>query len=282
MIKVRKKKMKIGFGYLISRLIIISLLICTFYPMFTLINMSFKPNIIIQTNFLGLADFSYFNNYIKAVKDIIQPVMNSLFVSVTTILITTVIVVLAGYAFGRLKFFGKEFFFYLLLIVMMIPNVLLIIPTYQIIFRAGWSGSFLGLIIPYISGMQIYGIIMTRAFFGDLPEELFEAGRIDGASENFLLIRIAVPLSKPILITTAIVSLIAMYNDYIWPAIVLSGEPKKATFCQIAFNTAGGNGSTDLGYLAAFFVLGTIPLLIITSFSMKYYMQGITEGAVKG
>lgn len=268
-------------GYIFSRIILMLLLLLTFYPLYTLINMSFKQDIIIKTDFLGLPQMLDFSNYTRAIKDVILPVGNSLFVCLTVILATTVIVALSGYAYGKMKFYGKEVFYNLVLIVLMIPNVLLIIPTFQIVNRAGWNGSFLGLIMPYISGMQLFGIIISRAFFEALPDEMFEAGKIDGAGEMYLFLKIALPLAKPVLITAGITSFIAMYNDYIWPSIVLSGKPNLSTFCQIAFNNAGGNGSTDLGYLAAFFVLGTIPLIIICSFLMKYYLQGMVEGAVK-
>ena len=279
---VSKNKNRIGIRYCISRAIIIILIVTTFYPLYTLVNMSLKPNVIIQTDFLSLARFNYFYNYISAFKDVLRPVANSLFVCIVTILCTTVVISLAGYAYGRLNFIGKEFFYNITLLVFMIPGVLMIIPTYQIVNSFGWDGSLLALIVPYISGMQLIGIVMTRAFFAALPEEMFEAGRIDGANEMYLFVKIALPLSKPILITAGITSMIAIYNDYIWPTIVLSGEAKLQTFCQIAFNAAGGNGATDLGKLAAFFVLGTIPLIFITTAGMKYYLQGMLDGALKG
>jgi ABC-type glycerol-3-phosphate transport system permease component len=106
--------------------------------------------------------------------------------------------------------------------------------------------------------------------------------KIDGANELDVYRLIALPLSVPILITVSITSVVAMYNDYIWPTIVLSGQESSKTFAQIAFNSAAGNGSLDIGLLTAAFVLGTLPLLIITGSSLKYYLSGIVEGAVKG
>lgn len=276
-----RNKNEITIGYLGARISIMLLLLMTFYPFYTLVNMSLKPNVLIQTDFLALTQFDFFDNYLKAIEEIIRPVGNSLFVSAVVIAATTVIISLSGYAYGRMRFPGKEFFYNLVLVVMMIPAVLLIIPTFQIVNRLGWNGSFMGLIMPYISGLQLFGIIISRAFFAGLPEDMFEAAKIDGAGEIYLFSRIALPLSIPVLITCAITNLIAIYNDYIWPSIVLSGHEKLSTFCQIAFNSSGGNGSTDLGKLAAFFVLGTIPLIFITASSMKYYLQGMLDGAIK-
>lgn len=278
----KRKTRKIGLSYILSRIIILTLVVLTFYPLYTLINMSLKPNVLIQVDFLGFTRFDFFDNYRKAAKYIIRPVANSFFICTSVIVITTLIISLAGYAFGKMKFYGKELFYNLILVVLMIPGVMMIIPNFQIVYKMGFVGSYLGLIIPYIAGTQLWGIVIVRSFCAELPDDMFESGKIDGASEIYLYIKIALPLSIPSLITAGIISFISMYNDYIWPTIILSGEPLKSTFCQIAFNTAGGNGATDLGYLAAFFILGTIPLFAITASCLKYYLQGMLEGAVKG
>lgn len=94
--------------------------------------------------------------------------------------------------------------------------------------------------------------------------------------------QIALPLSVPTLITVGVTVVVAMYNDYIWPTLVLTTGDRMKTFCQIVFNNAAGNGAPDLGMLAAAFVIGTLPLLIITCSCLKYYLQGMLEGAVKG
>lgn len=273
---------KMSGGYLISRFTVVILVLLTFYPFYTLLNMSFKQNVFIQTDFLALARFDDFGNYAKAIKEVFRPVANSLLVSAAVIAATTAFISLSGYAYGRMRFFGKEFFYGLVLTVMMIPGVLLIVPTFQIVNALGWNGSHMGLIMPYIAGTQLFGIIIARAFFADLPDDLFEAGKIDGANEYDLYSKIAFPLSVPVLITCAITNLIAIYNDYIWPTIVLSGHEHLSTFAQIAYNSSGGNGATDLGKVAAFFVLGTVPLVLITLSSMKYFIQGLLDGAVKG
>jgi ABC-type glycerol-3-phosphate transport system permease component len=138
------------------------------------------------------------------------------------------------------------------------------------------------MILPYIAGQQIFGIVLARSFYGSLPQELFDAARIDGANEAQTFLRIALPLSVPTLITVGVTCVVAMYNDYIWPTIVLTTGDKMKTFCQIVFNTAAGRGSSDLGLMAAAFIIGTLPLLTITCSCLKYYLRGMIEGAVKG
>ena len=170
----------------------------------------------------------------------------------------------------------------MVLVVMMIPYTLLIVPDYEIVAKMGLLNSFWSLIIPYISGQQIFGIILAESFYREMPGDLFEAAKIDGASELQLFTRVALPLSKPILITVGITAGVAMYNDYIWPTITMTSGDEMKTFCQIVFNNAAGKGSNDLGLIAAAFIIGTIPLLVATASCLKYYVQGMLGGAVKG
>jgi ABC-type glycerol-3-phosphate transport system permease component len=273
---------KRGLGYWLSRLAVVALLIFTFFPFVMLLNMSVKSSLMIQLNFLGLPNPFHPENYVKAFSFVLQPVLNSLFVCGVSLVFIIVFVALSGYAFGRMNFKGKNFLYAMLMAVLMIPYTLLIVPNFTIIYQMHFLNSYMALILPYIAGQQIFAIILSRTFFESLPEDMFEAAKIDGAGELYSFAKIALPLSVPILITVGITVVVAMYNDYIWPTIVLTSNDNMKTFCQIVFNNAAGNGSTDFGLLAAAFVLGTIPLLAITCSCLKYYLQGMLEGAIKG
>lgn len=275
-------KRSFGPGYWVSRALILLLLVFTFYPFAMLLNMSLKSNILIMTDFLGLPNPVELGNYVKAIAFVLRPVANSLFVCAASLIGILLLVSMSGYAFGRLEFAGKKLLYGILLAVLMIPYTLLIVPTFWIVYKMNLLGSYWALILPYVGGQQIFGIIIARAFFESLPSDMFEAARIDGASEFFTFTRIALPLAVPVLITVGITCIVGIYNDYIWPTIVLKGEDSTKTFCQIVFNAAAGNGSTDFGLLSASFVLGTIPLLLITGSSLKYYLRGMLEGAIKG
>ncbi|MBU3874523.1 carbohydrate ABC transporter permease [Faecalicatena sp. AGMB00832] len=277
-----KAKRKIGIGYLASRLLTIALLFITFFPFVMLINMSVKPSVLIMNDFLGLPTQIYIENFKRAIDFVLKPIGNSIFVCVISLAGILIVVSLSGYAFGRMKFKGKKILYTLVLAVMMIPYTLLIIPNYGIVDKMGLLNTPWALIIPYIAGQQVMGIILAESFFRGLPNDIFEAARIDGASEFYCFAHIAVPLSKPILITVGITSVVSMYNDYIWPTIALTGGDDTKTFCQIVFNNAAGNGTTDMGLIAAAFIIGTIPLLIATASCLKYYVQGMIGGAVKG
>ncbi len=270
------------FGYLTSRFVIIILLITTFFPFVMLLNMSLKSNLKIKQDFFGLPNPIKWLNFTHAMDFVLNPIINSLFICGVSLVLILVMVSLSGYAFGRMEFKGKKLLFNMLLAVLMIPYTLLIIPNYRIISSMGFLNSYMALILPYTAGQQIFGIILSRTFYASLPTEIFEAAKIDGAGVMQTYIRIALPLSGPTLITVGVTVVVAMYNDYIWPTLVLTTGDKMKTFCQIVFNNAAGNGASDLGLLAAAFVLGTIPLLVITCSCLKYYLRGILEGAVKG
>jgi len=277
-------RIKKGPGYFVSRLVLLALVACTFFPFVMMINMSLKKNVQIKMHFLSWPAPAEINisNYTSAWNFIKHPIWNSLMICFVSLFFILVMVSLSGYAFGRMKFRGKEFFFMFILLVMMIPYNMLLIPNYTLIRNFHLLNSYWALILPYIQGQQIFGIILARTFFSSLPMEMFEAAKIDGASEFQAYSRIALPLSVPTLITVGITSIISMYNDYIWPTLVMTTGDNMKTFCQIVYNNCAGNGTSDYGMTTAAFVIGTLPLLILTLSCMKYYLQGMLQGAIKG
>lgn len=277
------KHRKITIGYVLSRLLLVLLLVLSFIPMLTMINMSLKQTVMIRTDFWGLPRTIWWENYKNAWSFVIKPIVNSLYVGAVSIVFILLFSSLSGYAFGKMKFKGKNFLFGLLLVVLMLPGTLLIIPKYEIIGALGVLNTFWALIIPYVfGGSQITGVVLSQTFFQGLSNEIFDAARIDGATEFQTYTRIALPLSKPILITIGVTTFNSLYNDYIWPTLVLTTGDKVKTFCQSIFNNATGKGATDVGLIAAAFVIGTLPLLVVVSVCMKYYISGMMIGSVKG
>lgn len=277
-------RIKKGFGYFVSRGILVALVFMTFFPFIMMINMSLKKTLDIKLHFLAWPkpDEIYWANFKKGFEFVSSPIVNSLVVCGISLVLILTMVSMSGYAFGRLKFRGKYVFFAMILAVMMIPYTMLLVPNYTIIRNMGLLNTKWALIVPYIAGQQIFGIVLSKTFFESLPQEMFEAAKIDGASEFQTYTRIALPLSVPTLITVGVTSTISMYNDYIWPALVLTKGDKIKTFCQIVFNNAAGKGTSDYGMTTAAFMIGTLPLLIITLSCLKYYLAGMLDGAVKG
>jgi ABC-type glycerol-3-phosphate transport system permease component len=259
----------------------VAVILCLVYlPIAYLAVFSFKNNAQIYTNFWALPDPWIWRNYLDGWAAIQRSLMNSAWVSLASTALTVLTCGLAGYAFARHRFPGKEPLYYSFLGLMMIPAVLTLIPRYLLVKNMGIVDTPWVLILPWAAGDQAFGILLCRAFFATLSEELFEAGRLDGASELQLFARIAVPLSLPILITLGIVHAFRSYNDYIWPLITInSSDLQVVTVALTQFNA--GYGIINYGPRFAGYLLAALPLLLMFMLGMRYFIRGLTAGAIK-
>jgi ABC-type glycerol-3-phosphate transport system permease component len=143
----------------------------------------------------------------------------------------------------------------------------------------GLLNSHLALVLPYLAGGQVFAIFILRSFLAALPEELFEAARLDGASELQLYARIAMPLCRPIIGTIAVMTTLSSWNDYVWPLIVLSDDTRKTLSIGLAFFR--GAYATTYGPLFAGYVIASLPLLVLFLLTMRAFIAGLTSGAIK-
>lgn len=243
-------------------------------------------------NFWGPASPAEWSNYAQAWSAIGHYVYNSVVVSVLSVS-GVLVASLSAYAFARHKFPGSQIFFSAIMALMMDPGVLTPISSFMwmksfpLMGGNNWLGdggsgllnTHAALVLPYIAGGQVFAIFILRSFISGLPEELFEAVRIDGASELATLRSLVPPLMKPILGTIAIMNLLSVWNDYIWPLIVISDEAKKTLTSGLAFFQ--GAYFTTYGPLMAGYVIACLPLLILFLFAMRYFIEGLTSGAIK-
>ena len=256
------------------------MLLLVFFPIVYLLVFSFKNNAQIYANFWGLPDPWLFSNYVQGFISVIHYAVNSIADSLASVALIVVLSSLSGYVFARHRFPGKEVLYLLILGLLMIPGILTLIPAFVLTHQLGIWNTPLALILPWTAGGQVLGIFLCRSFIASLPEELFEAGRIDGAGEFQLWYKVAVPLSWPILMTIAILSMVGNYNDFIWPLLVISSDSLQVISVGLTqFTTA--HGVTDYGPQMAAYVVASVPLLIVFLFGMKYFIQGITSGAIK-
>ena len=256
-------------------------LLLTFVPVYVMLSMSFKDNSQIYTNFWGLPDPWRWGNYATGFKNIGHYTINTVINAVASTVLVVVLSSLSGYVFARHRFPGKELFYLLIVGLLAIPSILTIIPAFVTVRQLGIWNTAWALILTWTSGGQVIGIFLSRSFIAGLPEELFEAGRLDGASEFQLWYRVAVPLSWPILMTIAILHMVATYNDFLWPLLVIGDDSKQVVSVGLTQFTSSF-GVTEYGPQMAANVIASIPLLILFLFGMKYFVSGITSGAVKG
>lgn len=265
-------------GYWVSRFILILLALAGILPFMLTIYLSIRNSVEVSTDFWGIPKIIHWENYKVAFDGISMPVVRSLLLSFIAIAFLVVLSSFMSYVFARMQFAGKEIIYGMYLVVMMIPGVLTMAPLFLMVNKLHLLNTWWAIIIPYVSWWQIPGIIIARNNYKSIPEALFESARIEGAGDFYCFIKIAVPLTIPIMITIAITALLAYYNDYIWPVLVLSGDKK--LFSMFVIELGSGNMS-DIGITSAAYVLGSIPLIAITASCLKYYLQGALQGAVK-
>jgi ABC-type glycerol-3-phosphate transport system permease component len=218
-------------------------------------------------------------NYTVAWNIVGRYLVNSVFVTVTTIIGVLLVSSLSAFVFARYEFPGKKVLFMMIISLLMVPAILTLVPAFVWIKNLGMINSHWGLILPGIAGQQVFAIFILRSFLASLPEELFEAARVDGASIFQCYWRIAMPLSRPVLSVVVITTLLTTWNDFIWPLVVISDDKLRTIPIGLAFFE--GQYMTSYGPQMAGYVISSIPLLLVFLFTSKEFVQGMTAGAIK-
>jgi multiple sugar transport system permease protein len=203
---------------------------------------------------------------------------NTLIVTVVTVAGNLLLCSLAGYAFARIKFFGREVVFVLVLVTVMIPFQVVMIPAFIIVKHLGLINTLGGLIVPNLA--QAFGIFLFRQFFRTLPVELEEAARIDGASRLGVLFKIVLPLSGPALATVAVITFLWTWNDFLWPLITIY-SPNNMTL-QLGLTTFTGAHQTATNLLMAANVMSVVPVLLLFFLAQRWFIRGIANTGLKG
>lgn len=204
--------------------------------------------------------------------------LNSAIITVGTTVGTLLVCSFTGYALAKFEFKGKNAIFLVFLGTMMLPAQLTMIPVFILTTKLGLINTFLGVILP--STASAYGVFLMRQFMLTIPNEILEAARIDGCSELRLLMRIVVPLSKPILATLTILTVLSSWNQFLLPLILLN-SPDMATV-QLAMSNFQNDFGRQLNLLMAASVLSVVPVALVFAFCQKHIVAGISMGGVKG
>ena len=277
--KRRWKTRTISFQTLITVIAIIFVLLA-FIPIFLMLFLSLKSPSQFYSNLWAIPNPPQWSNYNAAYLQLFQNMVNSVVTVTVGTLLIVVLSAMSGYVFARLDFPLKTFLFMMMLALMMVPGVLTLTPSFKLIQRLGLKNTWWALWLPWASGGQIMGMYLCRTFISAQPAALFESARIDGAREFQAFYKIAVPLAKPILATLVVMNMISLYGDFIWPLLVIDSNSKQVI--SVAVQTySSSTGTTDYGAMIAGFVMATVPLLIMFTFSSRLYIEGITSGAVK-
>lgn len=210
--------------------------------------------------------------------DFIRYYGNTILVTVLTLVLMMFIGSLAAFAFARMKFPFKNVIFYALLTVFMVPAQMTMIPKYLIVSSLGWVDSLKALVVPNL--FSVYTMFMLRQFFTAIPQELEDAGKIDGCSYFRLYWNIELPLCRSSFVAMTVLNILWCWNDLLWPLIATSSD--KMRVLSVAMATLQGQHGTEYHLLMAAGVMAIIPMIIIYIFGQRYFIEGIAFTGVKG
>lgn len=220
-----------------------------------------------------------FSNFIEIFKEValLRYFLNTIFIATASLFGVIFTSVLAAYAFAKFEFWGRDLVFLVFLALMMIPLPVYLVPSYMILFKLGWIDTYMALIVPWM--VNIFSIFLLRQHIKTLPQDLFDAAKIDGCSNFRTLWQIVVPLSKPILVTIAIFDIIASWNSFFWPLIVTHSD--KIRPLQVGLAYFSREFSTNYPLLMAASTLAILPLVILFFFAQKQIIQSYARSGLK-
>nr|WP_157874197.1 carbohydrate ABC transporter permease [Psychromicrobium lacuslunae] len=204
--------------------------------------------------------------------------LNSVLVAVITVLGNLVFCSMVGYALAKMKFFGKRLLFGLVMLTLMVPGVVTFVPLFVQTAQLGLLDTYAALVLPFLTGPV--GVFLMRQFISDIPDELLEAARIDGASELRLFARVVLPLCGPALATLAILTFLASWNNFLWPLVVSQSADLYTLPIALSLYSTGQH-STNYGLLLAGSVLVITPILLLFALLQRWFIQGIATTGLK-
>jgi len=205
---------------------------------------------------------------------------NTLIFAVLTTAIMLIVIVFAAFAFARLEFKGKNILFTLFLSLMMIPNELVIITNYVTITNLDMRNTFLGLILPSVT--SVFYIYLLRENFAQIPDQLYYAAKVDGTSDLKYLFKVMIPISKPTIVTVAILKVIECWNSYVWPRLITDEEAYFLVSNGIQEIRENGFGRENIPAMMAAVVVISVPLIVLFLVFRKKIMEGVSRGGTKG
>ena len=205
---------------------------------------------------------------------------NTIIFTLATTAIMLAVIVLAAYAFARLKFAGRDMTFGMFLSLMMIPNELVIITNFVTITNWGMRNTFWGLILPSVT--SVFYIYLLKENFEQVPDELYKAAKVDGTSDFKYLWKVMIPICSPTIVTITILKIIECWNSYVWPRLITDKQEYFLVSNGIQTIRESGFGRENIPAMMAAVVVISIPLIILFLIFHKKIMEGVSRGGTKG
>lgn len=267
-----------------SHIVMWILLALIFLPFAEMIIISLKSPYQYQANPFGIS-FPIFwstvaSNFQGGWQAISPYILNSVIYSGGALIGVLFLSSFTAFVFARFRFGGKEILYYMVIALLMVPGVLTLVPQYALVHHLGLLNTRWALILPYWAGGQVFGIFLLRSFLSGIPEDLFEAARIDGATDWRLYWNIALPLCRPIMATLAILNVIGTWNDLIWPLVALAGKPGLENL-TVGLTMFQQEYFTNYGPLFAGYIIASLPLLVLFLLASRQFVEGLSSGSIK-
>jgi len=271
----------------LTHLFIIALGLFMIYPVVWMIVSSFKPNNMIFSDPGLIPKALTLENYFTGWKGYAGVTFgrffaNSLFMCAVAIVGNLLSCTMAAYAFGRLKFAGRDFWFAVMMITLMLPGQVTIVPRYILFNTFGWVGSYLPIFVPKFLATDAFFVFLLVQFIRSLPKELDEAAIIDGCSKLGVFVRIIVPLALPALVTTALFTFLWTWDDFFNHLLYLTRPPIFSVSRALRTFVGDAGAVSNWGGALAMATLSMIPAFILFFSLQKYFVQGIATTGIKG
>ncbi|WP_240548206.1 carbohydrate ABC transporter permease [Paenibacillus lignilyticus] len=275
-------------GIVVIRTITMSIIaILVIFPVYWMIMSSFRTHEeIFRYSKLGWHLFFpvhwTINNYRDIFMDASKPfgryMANTLFVAVIVTAAGLLVNSLAAFAFAKLRFPFKKILLVIFLSSLVIPYEVIMIPQYLLISEMHWMNSYKALIVPQI--VWVFGIFMLIQFFADIPRDILDAARMDGAAWTRIYYKIVLPTAVPALITLGLMTFLNQWDSFLWPLVIINEEKKQVI--QVAISSFQSLRNISWGKVLAATTISSVPILGVFLLLQKYYVQGITMSGVKG
>lgn len=250
-------------------------------PFLWMISTSLKPdNEVLLMPPKWIPSVLQWKNYVDAFKAVpfFTYLKNSIVVTVAITSCELITTILAAFAFAQLEFKGKNLLFMLLVATMMVPGEILTIPNFVTLARLGWIDSYKAMVAPWAT--SVFSIFLLRQQFASIPQSYYKAARMDGCSDLRYLFTVMVPMSRPTIVSVALLKIINSWNSYLWPLISTNSREMRTLPVGLAyFSTEAG---TDYNTLMAFSLMIIMPTIIVYLFTQKYIIQGVSKTGLKG
>ena len=253
-----------------------------FLPLLWMINTSLKPTDLTFSSYFFTGPLTL-DNIIHIVTDpkIMTYLKNSLWVSFGSSFMATLVAALAGYSFSKFRYRGRKFVMGMFMMSQAFPQAILLLAIYAMMNKAGLLGSYWALIISYVVFTLPVGTWTLKSYFDQIPDSLMESAMLDGAGNFRIMLQIIFPLAVPGMISIAIYGFVWSWNDLLY-SMTLVTDTARRTLASGLVMTFLGEASTNWGYMMAASIVAAIPVTVIFVFLQRYFIQGLTSGAVKG